>query len=172
MRIKAAWGDDEVSEYEALISDTLTHSRNLRERVRFLENGIVDAQQAGRPWARDLERAATWHGLTALIKREARTVVSVRGRSVNATVGITRETEDGPEQLQLDLVLLTRDDLIVTAEWYRSQVGAYNRKIATNAALLDLLEKHAEAVTVGDALEAEGLDLQGYLDGYFQEDAA
>lgn len=173
MKKNPTWSPEECAEYEALVEEAFAHSTNITERTRYFLRGVEDAMQASRFWANDIMQTIKWRGAQSVVKAEERVIVQVRDRALPGTVGAGVRRADGEvEQMRLPWEELTRDQLREARIVYAKQSYAANMKVATCAALDDLMKAHPSARTVGEALRESGADLQSYLDAYFKEAAA
>lgn len=125
---------------------------------------LNDALQAGRTWAQLVLDDALDEGLVDLVKRhQKKTVVTKRG-AIGLVVGALDQREDGTvEPVQLELELLTREQVRKAIELRGTQVEAASRNIWALRVLDALLARNPDAVIVRDALTAEGLTLEQLL---------
>lgn len=166
---RAGWSPEERAEYEELLAEIVQATKDSRERIDLLEHRLLDAVQAHRPWANEVDRACLRQGLGQEIRRfEDRrntALVSHDGRllSVPATQSRRVSTPDG-EVYQRELIEVwtwaeievKRVEAIRTRRTYDAHIRHYDL-------LLALHVRCPESTSPADAATRLGLDLEQYL---------
>jgi len=166
---RAGWSPEEREEYEVLLAEIVDATKDSRERIDLLEHRLLDAVQAHRPWANEVDRACRRQGLGQEIRRfEDRrntAFVSHDGAllSVPATQSRRVSTPDG-EVYQRELIQVwtweeievKRVEAIRTRRTYDAHIEHYDR-------LLALRVRCPGSATPADAAKRLGIDLDVYL---------
>lgn len=164
---------EERDEYDAILYDAgyvNDKPRPSHEIGRNIVALLVDAEQAGREWARWV--LADFREAGALAKfgkwRKQRDVVTVAGKSYTvdkpAAMGVRKRAEDGTTYYQATLWAdMTRDELEQIIARSARQIESEGQTIATAKRLLLLLNRVPEAATVGEAAAVLELDTEAYL---------
>lgn len=157
---------DERVEYEALMAEVLAEAKRSGDRTELLLDKLRDAEQANRSWATRLLDDYCRDGASKDVRRAAKAGRSAdlklkRGgvRQVPVVVGVVR---DG-EWEQVPLPTITRSELSAHAEMIRAQIAALGAHETAARRLLATMDRHPECTTLGEALDAEGRDLDDVL---------
>lgn len=170
---RASWSPDERAEYESILRDVVNATSDTTQRLDLYAELLVDAVQAQRYWAIDVQRANARHGAAAEIKRyqdrqATHALVSHDGRVLNlpAIQGTKVRTDAGDECHQRELIEVWTWAQIVEkrAEAIRAR-RVYADKIAHYDRLLVLREMCPGSVSPADAAERLGIVLEEFLGG-------
>lgn len=166
---RAAWSPEEREEYEDLLAEIAAQTNDSRERLDVFERKLLDAIQAHRPWASEVERACRRFGMGKEISRfEARNraLVSHEGRVLSLPAIQSRRiaVADGTVTYQRELIELwtwqqieqKRTEALTAQRTYDDKVAHYDR-------LLSLHVMSPESTSPADAAERLGLDLDEFL---------
>lgn len=167
---RAAWSPEEHAEYEALLEEVVSSSRNTGERLDLMERLMVDAIQAHRPWASEVARSATRHGYAAEIKahqdRANIVLVSYEGRPLNVpgvqsrrvrnATGNTTHQRELISKWTWEQIADKRVEAIRTCRSYEAKIAHYDR-------LLALRELCPDSTTPIEAAERLGINLDDFL---------
>lgn len=166
---RAGWSPEERDEYEALLGEIVEESRDSRERLDLFEHKLLDAIQAHRPWASEVERACRRFGMGKEISRfEARdrALVSYDGRVLNLPAKQARKVIDteGSVSYQRELIeLWPWDDIAAKRTEALMAQRTYSDKVAHYDRLLALRVMAPDSKTPREAAESLGLDLDEFL---------
>lgn len=169
--MKRHWTEDDRDEYDALLVEA-SAAGTVRDQVDALRAGVRDAVQAQRVWAYEVEDEAMRAGLAAILKRwqkARRRMRAKRGDRVvdrPGVVGIRRAAVNGAEAaIQLELDLLTREELNAKRAEYLTQLRAYGDNLAVVDALRSLLDAAPEAANAREAAASLGTTVEAWLLG-------
>lgn len=155
--------------YIALIQEACDRTEGTGARVALVAAMVADAVQAHRPWAVTVQDDAMAAGFARDIKthlKRARVVVALGDRRVSKTtvVGVRRRGLEGNEcDQQLDLLVLTFDELRSKARWAAEQSQVFDDSRAMLARLLTLQDRVPAATTVEEALLALHVSMDAWL---------
>ena len=142
-------------ELDAMLDLVSDGRKPTRTRAEELHSLLLDAEQAHRPWVRQILLDATLAGLGSIIKRhmKAKCMVSTRKRTTTTVIGIQRKNNAGDlEWQQVPMAEATFHEL----RQYRLMLTANAATLRKNTRLIDRLielETHApSASTVGEAI--------------------
>lgn len=166
---RGAWSPEEREEYEALLAEIAGQTNDSRERLDLFEHKLLDAIQAHRPWASEVDRACRRFGMGKEISRfEARNraLVSHDGQVLSLPAIQSRRiaVADGSVSYQRELIELwtwqqiehKRTEALTAQRTYDHKVAHYDR-------LLSLRVMAPESTSPADAAEKLGLDLDEFL---------
>jgi hypothetical protein len=166
---RAGWTPDERDEYEDLLGEIVGATNVTADRLDLFEHRLLDAIQAHRPWATEVERACRRSGLGKEISRyedRNRAMVSHEGRVLNLPAKQARKvaSTDGAVEYQRELIELwswdeiaeKRLEALKAAQTYTDKVAHYDRLLALRVLAPD-------AKSPADAAKAAGLDLDEFL---------
>lgn len=166
---RAGWTPDERDEYEALLGEIVAETTDTRERLDLFEHKLLDAIQAQRPWAGEVERACRRFGMGKEVSRyEARNraLVSHDGRVLSLPAVQARKvtTTEGEVTYQRELIEVwtwqqiedKRAEALKAARTYNDKVAHYDR-------LLALRVLAPESASPSDAAKTAGVDLDEFL---------
>lgn len=166
------WTDDDRAEHEALMNEAWGAGGTIRRQIDALLSGVRDAVQAQRAWAEEIEEEALRSGLGDHLKRwrkEANRIRAKRGDRVvdrPGVVGVRRASPDGVEvAVQLELDLMSLDELQVKRRENMRQIIAYSDNNAVIDALITLVESVPEATNPREAAETLGTTVNAWLMG-------
>lgn len=166
---RAGWSEGERAEYEALLAEIAAQTNDSRERLDLFEHKLLDAIQAHRPWASEVERACRRFGMGKEISRfegRNRALVAYDGRvlSLPAIQARRVKTASGEVAYQRELLQAwtwqqieeKRTEALTAQRTYDDKVAHYDR-------LLSLRVMAPESTSPADAAEKLGLDLDEFL---------
>ena len=166
---RAAWTPEERDEYDALLAEVVGATKVSADRLDLFEHKLLDAIQAHRPWAREVERACTRAGLAKEVARfQARdkALVAHDGRVLSVPAVQARRVTDAEGQAgyQRELIELWSWDAIAAKrlEALKAQ-RSYDDKIAHYDRLLALRVLAPEAASPAEAAKAAGVQLDDFL---------
>lgn len=164
MRInKRAWGEEERREFDELVAEAMVAKRS-DERTRRFVAGVLDAVQAHRPWAREVEAHLTYQGASAVLKAEekrrpdATIAVSFDGVILDKprSLGVRRTNDTGETWVERTLFdYMTVEEL----EAKRKEFLANARAYTDDAEVMDRLIAMCEVA--GTATPAEAARILG-----------
>jgi hypothetical protein len=156
---------DERAELDALLDAAWTGTNRAGIAAGQAKSMLNDAVQAHREWASVVLDEALYEGLVALVKRHQKKTVVTRRGPVSVVVGALAPSDDrAATNVQLRLDLLTLDQVRHAIDVRGAQVQAATRSIWALRKLEALLLKHPSAAIVADALAAEGVTLEQFLE--------
>lgn len=170
MTNKAAWGADEHDEFDRLVGDALSVDASTSARAQVFREGIEDAIQAQRPWAREVQQDALKRGYLAIYKQEARkgtVLVEVRGVQIEkpSQVSVRKTSAEGVPLYQLAFYeVMTREQVHEKRREYIKQIRAYD----SNVALMDKLTAMLDAADTDDLETAAaklGVSVEDWISG-------
>lgn len=144
-----------------------SHAAALTEFAHLLD----DAEQAHRPWVRDLRNAWMFEGMRKFIQDQWKAigkpfvVMDKKGGShVRSTKrGVLRPDESGKQAwTQMELLDWNADDLQLALNIAATHVEEQRVNIGMFRRLLDLMDRTGKE-TVGEALSASGVTLDEFL---------
>jgi hypothetical protein len=166
---RGAWSPDERDEYEQLLAEIAGQTNDTRERLDLFEHKLLDAIQAHRPWASEVDRACRRFGMGKEISRfegRNRALVAYDGRVLSLPAIQARRVKTGTGEVAFQRELLQawtwqqieekRSDTLRAASSYTEKVAHYDR-------LLALRVLAPESTSPADAAERLGLDLDEFL---------
>jgi hypothetical protein len=174
---KHTWSDDERTEYELLVSESLRVAGVIPRRDIFLA-GLDDAEQAHRIWARDVIQDMRSNGADRILKNEQnartrRVAVAHNGQvlgKVHREVGARKRDDEGAvENQRLLFDFMSWEQLREKLPWYAQQIGAFERDAMAVVRLLELEDRVPDAANPAEACERLGITVEQWLLG---EDAA
>lgn len=168
---RVAWSPEEREEFEALLDEVVSSSRDTTERLNLADRLLNDAVQAHRPWAAEVQASCRREGLAREIKRHQdrqRVSVAYDGRilSVPAVQARRVVATDGAVSYQRELIeLWTWDQLIEKRTEAIRAKATYSDKVAHYDRLLALRVLAPESKSPDDAAQQLGIDLDYWLSG-------
>lgn len=160
---------EERAEYDALLDEVVEANHSTGARASALIDGLDDAIQAHRPWAlpvlRELAYAGAQRAVTEHVKRRAPRSSTKSGRSKATVAGRRIEVDGVTHYEQRQLTLFTREQLAGMLDRAGRQIVAERDNIEWAKSLLALMDKHPSAATVAEALSAEGVSIEAWLQG-------
>lgn len=163
--------------YELSYSDQAGNPRTPSEYAKRFLDGIRHHSANGEKWARLVEQDlddASFKMAQAMVKKWSRTVLVIHvddgdklvERGTMASVKRQVATEEGIRVEHQDIlyVYADREDLLQMLNSTRAQIRSLRVNERIQMALLELMDNHPEATIVQEALDAEGTDLQTYLE--------
>lgn len=166
---RAGWTPEERDEYEELLGEIVGETSDSRERLDLFEHKLLDAVQAHRPWASEVERACRRFGMGKEVSRfedRNRALVSHDGRVLNLPAKQARKvtTTDGEVTYQRELIeLWTWDEIAAKRLEALKARRTYDDKVAHYDRLLALRVLAPESASPADAATAAGVDLDEFL---------
>jgi len=156
--MQQAWGDNG---HTVVTAEAASHMRRL----------LVEAEQAGRPWASVILDAALASGLQSIgkkwLKNRSLVPVAYDGSLLGSTttrVGVTHRDAAGSAINEQRLFqFLTWDQLISKQDRVRAQIRAIGISHTAITKLLLLRERFPDSAGPGEALELAGLSVKDYL---------
>lgn len=166
---RAGWAPEERYEYEELLGEIVSETNDTRERLDLFEHKLLDAIQAHRPWASEVERACRRFGMGKEVSRfedRNRALVSHDGRVLNLPAKQARKvvTTDGEVTYQRELIeLWTWDEIAAKRTEAIKAKRTYDDKVAHYDRLLALRVLAPESTSPAHAAELAGMDLDDFL---------
>jgi hypothetical protein len=164
-----AWSPEEREEYEALLAEIVEATKDTTDRLDLFEHKLLDAVQAHRPWASEVERACRRFGMGKEIARfEARNraLVSHDGRVLSLPAVQARKSvsASGEVSFQRELIQLwTWDEITAKRTEALKAQRTYSDKVAHYDRLLALKVLAPDSTTPSDAADQLGLDIDEFL---------
>jgi DNA mismatch repair ATPase MutS len=164
-----AWSPDERAEYEKLLSEVVNEKTTSRDRIDAMERKVLDAIQARRRWAREVERHATLLGYGSLIRSYLDRIRIPYVRNGNRVVkpriiGVRRKSTDGTvadQQVLIDIA--TFDELREKRAAYLRQIKSYSDSVALADRLLALADLVPNAANPREAAKLLGTTVEAWL---------
>lgn len=166
---RAAWSPEERDEYEALLGEIVAETPDTRERLDLFEHKLLDAVQAQRPWANEVDRACRRFGMGKEISRfESRnralvahdgqvlSLPAVQARKVTTSSGEVTYQRELIEVWTWEELAAKRTEALTSAQTYTAKVAHYDRLLALRALA-------PGAATPADAARMAGVDLDDWL---------
>lgn len=127
---------------------------------------LHDAEQAQHLWATEIMQEAMERGLAEMLKRHRTSCaprIETRRGDVATVVGAKVRTETGSRWGQMELTLLTREQLLDVIGTRRRNRDGANRDLVALGRLSKLMARNPSALTVGEALDLEHTTLDVLL---------
>lgn len=168
---KNMWSDDERAEFDLLVTEALAVSKT-SARVDVFLNGLDDAVQAHRVWARDFLTDIRRRGAESLLKsemelRRPRVAVVHDGTVIGKApreFGYIDRNEEGKSAHHRSLFdFLTWDELRVKREEFVRTRRAAEVDTFTVDKLLTLQDKAPSAATPDEACRLLGITVEEFL---------
>lgn len=159
---------EERAEFDAAMKASWSGTRNVAIAVGEMRRLMADAEQAHREWAGHILDEALDRGLAEMAKRwrvAHAPGIPTRKGVVAGVVGTKIRTESGEHWGQLELELPTRSQLDTVRSVRLRNRQAAERDLVALDRLDKLFVRNPTALTVGDALAAEGTTLDALLAG-------
>lgn len=169
-KYRKRWGTEEVAEYEDAVRDALLARRTDERTHRFIAI-IRDAEQAHRPWAREVLDDMIYRGAANILraeeKRQTHSTVEFKrdGKTVSAPriLGVRRATANGGMAYERALFDdMTVEELAVKRDEFRAGEKTYGEDADVIESLLDLCVQ-AGAFTPGEAVRQLGIPIEEWL---------
>jgi len=166
---RAGWTPEERDEYEDLLGEIAGATNVSSERLDLFEHKLLDAVQAHRPWATEVERACRRFGMGKEISRfegRNRALVAHDGRVLSMPAIQARQVvaADGQVEYQRELIELWSWDQIATKRLEALKAAhTYTDKVAHYDRLLALRVLAPESDSPADAAKTAGVDLDDFL---------
>jgi hypothetical protein len=166
---RAGWTPEERDEYEDLLGEIVGETSDTRDRLDLFEHRLLDAVQAHRPWASEVERACRRFGMGKEVSRfedRNRALVSHDGRVLSLPAKQARKVTNTAGRLtyQRELIeLWTWDEISAKRLEALKAQRTYDDKIAHYDRLLALRVLAPEATSPADAAKTAGVDLDDFL---------
>lgn len=129
--------------------------KSTRARAEELHALLRDAEQAQRPWVRQILLDATLAGLGSVVKRhmKAKCMVPTRRRTTTTVIGIQRENAAGDmEWQQVPMIEATFDELRQYQQMLKVNAATLRKNTRMIDRLLDLQHQAPGTETVGEAM--------------------
>lgn len=146
-RYKAHWDDDSHAEYNLLLQESWDAGRSTSDRTDRFMKGLLDAEQAHRPWAVEVLAQCARAGAQSMLKRDWKSnnsvLVSHDGKVVSKprVIGINVKSAEGKMFAQQTFFdVMTVQQLHEKRSEYLTQIRAYDSNMATIDKLLALCE--------------------------------
>lgn len=166
------WSPEDRREFDAAVAEAWDGSDTQRERTRAFLAGVVDAAQARRFWASDVQRECEYAGAAGLLKRQYKmnnqVAVSYSGEIVSKSRvgGAVEQTDDGGRVYYQTLFdLMTREQLQDKRQECLRSMKAYGRNLGQIDKYLALLDMAPGANTPAEAAQWLGTTVGEYLAG-------
>lgn len=166
---RSGWPPQERDEYEALLAEVVAATNDSRERLDLFERKLLDAVQAHRPWASEVDRACRRFGMGKEISRHEgrqRALVAYDGQVLSLPAVQSRKvsTASGQVSYQRELIELwtweelatKRTEALTASQTYTAKVAHYDRLLALRALA-------PTATTPVDAARMAGVELDDWL---------
>jgi hypothetical protein len=147
---RAHWDEESQAEFNILIQEATAAGRSTRDRTDRFMKGLLDAEQAHRPWAIEVLGQCARVGAQGLLKREWKSnnsvLVSHDGRVVSKprVIGVNVKSAEGKMFAQQTFFdVMTVQQLHEKRSEYITQIRAYDSNLATIDKLLALCEAGA-----------------------------
>ncbi|AYF29268.1 hypothetical protein CSH63_17710 [Micromonospora tulbaghiae] len=166
---RAGWTPEERHEYEALLAEIVAATRDSGERLDLFEHRLVDAVQAQRPWASEVDRMCRRFGLAKEVSRfqarnralvaydgEVLSLPAVQARKVAKPGGEVGYQRELIEVWSWEELTAKRDEALAARRTYDGKVAHYDRLLALRALA-------PSAATPAEAARMAGVDLGDWL---------
>ena len=171
MNRRMGWSETDNQEHDDLRDEVFAQTTNATERGRLFVQGILDAEQAQRRWAKDLLNEMLVAGATAYLKQqqkgiETTTFATGDGRAVTKprVVGVQVQDDSGDFHYdQLPLEVLTQQQIIRKRRETTTQIGSLADNVAVYDRLLALFAQAPKAKTCGEAARRLGTTVDAWL---------
>lgn len=166
---RAGWTPEERDEYEELLSEIVSTSSDSRERLDLFEHRLLDAIQAQRTWATEVDRACRRFGMGKEISRfqdRNRALVAYDGKVLSLPAVQARKVAnpDGEVTYQRELIeVWTWEELEAKRTEALNAQRTYSTKVAHYDRLLALRALVPTAATPAGAARIAGIDLDDWL---------
>lgn len=143
------------TELDTMLDLVADGRKSTRTRATELHALLLDAEQAQRPWVRQILLDATLAGLGSIIKRhmKAKCMVATRQRTTTTVIGIQRENASGDmEWQQVPMSEATFDELRQYQLMLKANAATLRKNTRLIDRLLELESRAPSAATVGEAI--------------------
>lgn len=167
---KRAWGEEERQEFDDLVAESMVAKRS-DERTRRFVAGVLDAVQAHRPWAREVESHMLYQGASTVLKAEekkrpdATIPVSFDGVILDKprSLGVRRTSESGQTWVERTLFdYMTIEELEAKRKEFLANAKAYTDDAEVMDRLIAMCEV-AGARTPSEASRTLGVPIEKWI---------
>jgi hypothetical protein len=163
------WDQESRAEFELAVENAWNRGRNVHERTEAFIEAVQDAEQAHRDWAVEILTVALRDGMWKRLKDYRKSLEPMivafahSEHNVPSVGGVVRRTEDGALHEQLELVDMTREQLLEKQRECDTTMFATRRRRFVYGRLVELIDRAENASTARQAAAELGTDVATYL---------